>query len=156
MAEHGIIVKYGCPECLPRKVETGETYETTVTEPDSGLKWRLLRLFGKTPPMRTVKKKLPIIEYIYDEKPIPIPAHGSQPFSLQCPHCGSQGTLQVGDGEHAELDWQVTSPERIKYYQLRDCPACGEKLSIYLRKASPDADYFGGCRNPKCGPGKTP
>ncbi len=153
MSDDSIVInlKYGCPVCSPRKEETGEYHESFSFIEETAFKWKIMRLFGKTPPKQKIKERVPIYRYIFDDKPITIPIKDREPFQFKCPYCGSLGWIKIIHLEKQLLDWRFRhSDGYISRFMVRDCRLCGEKLSVYLRRESQDVDFWGRCMNPKC------
>ena len=151
MSDDSIIINYGCPVCSPRKEETGEYQELFSFVEETTLKWKIMRLFGKTPPSIKIKTKIPKYMYIFDPKPITIPKKSKEPFPITCPYCGSTGWIKIYNGDKPYIDWRFRhSDGSISYFFVRTCRLCGEKLSVYLRRESQDTEYWGRCMNPKC------
>jgi hypothetical protein len=133
-------LRFGCPECPPDQVETGEFNETFVwIDDDETMLQRLVRRLRRAPkPRHREARRTPRMKEVYRERPVELSfsVKGDKKSPFTCSRCGTRYNYVELFRADGTTMWQWSHTYRpgdtyVKMYVVEDCQDCGGHLTRY-------------------------
>ena len=135
-----VMLKYGCPKCSPRQVETGEfTQEEVWIEDPESLFQALWRRFRRRPrPRHQETRRIPKTERVYPTRNLKLvfSRKNEEKAPYTCPFCRTHWEFVELLSEDGVTQWQwvkryPSGGVYVETFSVRNCSTCGGRLCSY-------------------------